>query len=309
MDALTYAARSPAERWMSPLLATLLVMLCLAVAMLSLSTPDYRRFALVAGGMEGGFGRESVLEQEPVPHGNAVVARSFYPEGEPVPVDAHWSGSGELPPLDLPTVAAPAPPAAPADPTPERLASVKAGVDALVARARSDAGALAQRFAAGIARGEVEIEARGRTTVLRFLESGSFAPGSLRLEPARRKDLEGLGPVLAADPGQFVLRGHHSGSRPGEASDWVLSASRAAAIAEALQAGNAALATRITVVAHGATRPPPGTRVDRANRVELVITQPLTPELAAALDTLRSSAPGSVVALDAVLDPKPAEVP
>ncbi len=309
MDALTHAAGSAAPRWMPALIATLLVMLCLAVAMLSLSTPDYRRFALVAGGIEAGFGREGELENEPVPHGKAVVARSFYPEGEPVPVDAHWSGSGELPPLELPTVAAPPVSAAVVAPAPELLATAKAGVDALVARARSEAGALAARFTAGIARGEVEIEARGRTTVLRLLESGTFGPGSSRLEPARRKDLEGLGPLLAADQAQLVLRGHHAGSKAGEASDWTLSAGRAAAVAEALQAGNASLAERITVVAHGAMRPPSGARTDRANRVELVITQPLTPELAAALDTLRSSAPGSVVALDAVLDPKPAEVP
>ena len=48
MQALTHADASPASRWMPTLLATLLVMLCFTVVLLSFSRPDYRRFAQVA---------------------------------------------------------------------------------------------------------------------------------------------------------------------------------------------------------------------------------------------------------------------
>lgn len=305
MNGADWPDATPAGRWMPLLLAMLVAMLCFTVTMLALSRPDYRRFAEVAGGLEFGFGHEGTLAAEPVPHGNAVVAQAFFPEGEPVPVDAAWNGSGQLPPLDLPPVAAAAGPA------PGIPATVKADADALIARARVLAAALAGRFSAAIAGGEVEIEARGRRTILRLLEKGTFAPGSIQLDPARRKALEALAPLLTADGPSCVLRGHHAGAKPGEASDWALSAARAAAVAEALQAGDAALAPRLSVVAYGATRPPatPRAGARHASRVELTITQTLTPELAAALATLRISAPAPAAALDALLDSAPPEVP
>jgi hypothetical protein len=45
MQALTHADASPASRWMPTLLATVLVMLCFTLVLLSFSRPDYRRFA------------------------------------------------------------------------------------------------------------------------------------------------------------------------------------------------------------------------------------------------------------------------
>lgn len=308
MAALTFAETVRVQRWMPTLLAILLVLLCFTMALLSLSRPDYRRFPQAAAGLEAAFGRAGALEQEPVPLGNAVVTRAFFPEGEPVPLDAPWTGSGQLPPLDLPPIAAPA---VQAGPPPELLATATSGADALVARARAAAAALAGRFTASIARGEVEIEARGRTTVLRLLERGAFAPGSARLEPAMRQQLADLGAALAPDPGLLTLRSHHTAARSSGASDWSLSAGRAAAVADALQSGSASLADRTTIVAYGATQLPADAlaRPARANRVEVVITQPLTPELRTALDTLRREAPQLALDLGTQLDPQTAEEP
>lgn len=293
---------------MPALLATMVALLCFTVALLSFSRPDYRRFAQVAGGLEAGFGRAGALQEEPVPLGSSVVSRSFVPEGEPVPVDAPWTGSGQLPPLDVPPVAAPAPAAGP---PPQLVATVKAGVDALITGTRSGAGTLAARLTQGIARGEVEIETRGRTVVLRLLAGGAFALNASRLEPAMRVQIEELGAALAADPASLVLRAYHSGARTAGASEWTLSAGRAAAVAEALQARNAALEARLTVVVHGATQPPADApaRPGRGSRVEIVITRPLTPELTAALDSLREDAPQAALAFEKMLDPHAMEVP
>ena len=316
MPPLFPAADAPAPRWMPALQATLLVLVCFLVTLLSLSRPDYRRFTQVAEGLGAGFGHEASLADDPLTMGNAVVARSFVPEGEPVPVDAMWSGSGQLPPLSLPAVAAPAVPAAPAapaspaGPSPEVLATAKAGVESLVVRTRAEAGTLAARFGAGISRGEIEIETRGRTTVLRLLDAGSFADGSTRLERGLRAQIEELGVLLAAQPGLLlVLRAGHAGAGKGEASDWTLSAGRAAAVAEALQSRSPALAERLTVVAYGAGRPLPDvrSRPARSNRVELAITQPLAPELRDTLAALRAA--GAAAAFDHALDPQPTEVP
>lgn len=293
---------------MPALLATVVALLCFTVVLLSFSRPDYRRFAQVAGGLEAGFGRAGALPEEPVPLGNSVVSRSFVPEGEPVPVDSPWTGSGQLPPLDLPPVAAPAPAAGP---PPQLVATVKAGVDALIAGTRAGAGTLAARLTQGIARGEIEIETRGRTVVLRLLAGGAFALNASRLEPAMRVQIEELGAALAADPASLVLRAYHSGARTAGASEWTLSAGRAAAVAEALQARNAALEARLTVVVHGATQPPADApaRPGRGSRVEIVITRPLTPELTAALDSLREDAPQAALAFEKMLDPHAMEVP
>ena len=308
MQALTHADASPASRWMPTLLATLLVMLCFTVVLLSFSRPDYRRFAQVAEGLGAGFGRAGALGAEPVPLGNAVVARSFAPAGEPVPVDSPWRGSGQLPPLVMPAVAAPAVPEAP---PPALVDPVKSGVNALIAGTRAEAGRLAGRFGPGIARGEIEIEARGRSAVLRVLEKGSFAAGSPTLTPAMQSQLAELGALLAAEPGEFLLRSYHAGATPGAPSDWFLSAARAAAVAEALQAPAPAIAERLTVLAYGATRPPADARVrtGRVNRVDIVITRTLTPELRVALDALRNHTPQSAATFEALLDPQATEVP
>ncbi len=126
-----------------------------------------------------------------------------------------------------------------------------------------------------------------------------------------RVQIEELGAALAADPASLVLRAYHTGARTAGASEWTLSAGRAAAVAEALQARNAALEARLTVVVHGATQPPADApaRPGRGSRVEIVITRPLTPELAAALDSLLEDAPQAALAFEKMLDPHAMEVP
>ena len=187
-------------------------------------------------------------------------------------------------------------------------------MDALVAGARKQAGALAARFGGGISRGEVEIETRGRTVVLRLLEKGSFAPGSTILLPAMRKQLQDVASVVAAQPGPLVLRGHHAGAAATGPSDWTLSAGRAAAMAEVLQGEGGIDPGRLTVVAHGASRPLVARglpRAERNTRVELVITQPVDAALRATLDMLAASHEELDVGvpLEQILDPPAAEVP
>ncbi len=306
-------------RWLPTLAVVLLAIVCMLVVMLSLSRPDYRRFALVSGGLAAGFGNEDSLAGDPVPLGASVIVPDVHPEGEPSPIDKPWQGSGQLPPLELPlavvphvatTTAAPQPPG----PTPESRALAHAAVDALIAGARKQAGALAARFGGGISRGEVEIETRGRTVLLRLLEKGSFAPGSTTLLPSMRKQLQDVASVVAAQPGPLVLRGHHAGAAATGSSDWVLSAGRAAAIAEVLQGEGGIDPGRLTVVAHGASRPLVARglpRAERNQRVELVITQPVDAALRETLDMLAASHEelDGGVPLEQILDPPAAEVP
>ncbi len=309
-------------RWLPTFAVVLLAIVCMLVVMLSLSRPDYRRFALVSGGLAAGFGNEDAFADDRVPLGASVIVPDFHPEGEPAPIDKLWQGGGQLPPLELPvavvppaaTATATPAPELPPGPTPESRALAHAAVDALVAGARKQAGALAARFGGGISRGEVEIETRGRTVVLRLLEKGSFAPGSTTLLPAMRKQLQDVASVVAAQPGPLVLRGHHAGAAATGPSDWTLSAGRAAAMAEVLQGTGGIDPGRLTVVAHGASRPlvpPASPRAERNTRVELVITQPIDAALRATLDMLAASREklDGGVPLEQILDPPAAEVP
>ena len=306
-------------RWLPTFTVVLLAIVCMLVVMLSLSRPDYRRFALVSGELAAGFGNEDSLAGDPVPLGASVIVPDFHPDGEPSPIDKPWQGSGQLPPLELPVAAVPPAAAAtaaprPPGPTPESRALAHTAVDALIAGARKQAGALAARFGGGISRGEVEIETRGRTVVLRLLEKGSFAPGSTILLPAMRKQLQEVASVVAAQPGPLVLRGHHAGAAATGPSDWTLSAGRAAAMAEVLQGKGGIDPGRLTVVAHGASRPLVARglpRAERNTRVELVITQPVDAALRATLDMLAASHEELDVGvpLEQILDPPAAEVP
>ena len=306
-------------RWLPTFTVLLLAIVCMLVVMLSLSRPDYRRFALVSGELAAGFGNEDSLAGDPVPLGASVIVPDFHPDGEPSPIDKPWQGSGQLPPLELPVAAVPpaatpTPAPQPPGPTSESRALARSAVDALVAGARKQAGALAARFGGGISRGEVEIETRGRTVVLRLLEKGSFAPGSTILLPAMRKQLQDVASVVAAQPGPLVLRGHHAGAAATGPSDWTLSAGRAAAMAEVLQGKGGIDPGRLTVVAHGASRPLVARglpRAERNTRVELVITQPVDAALRATLDMLAASHEELDVGvpLEQILDPPAAEVP
>ena len=306
-------------RWLPTFTVVLLAIVCMLVVMLSLSRPDYRRFALVSGELAAGFGNEDSLAGDPVPLGASVIVPDFHPDGEPSPIDKPWQGSGQLPPLELPVAAVPpaatpTPAPQPPGPTSESRALARSAVDALVAGARKQAGALAARFGGGISRGEVEIETRGRTVVLRLLEKGSFAPGSTILLPAMRKQLQDVASVVAAQPGPLVLRGHHAGAAATGPSDWTLSAGRAAAMAEVLQGTGGIDPDRLTVVAHGASRPLVARglpRAERNTRVELVITQPVDAALRATLDMLAASHEELDVGvpLEQILDPPAAEVP
>jgi chemotaxis protein MotB len=306
-------------RWLPTFTVLLLAIVCMLVVMLSLSRPDYRRFALVSGELAAGFGNEDSLAGDPVPLGASVIVPDFHPDGEPSPIDKPWQGSGQLPPLELPVAAVPpaatpTPAPQPPGPTSESRALARSAVDALVAGARKQAGALAARFGGGISRGEVEIETRGRTVVLRLLEKGSFAPGSTILLPAMRKQLQDVASVVAAQPGPWVLRGHHAGAAATGPSDWTLSAGRAAAMAEVLQGKGGIDPDRLTVVAHGASRPLVARglpRAERNTRVELVITQPVDAALRATLDMLAASHEELDVGvpLEQILDPPAAEVP
>ena len=306
-------------RWLPTFTVLLLAIVCMLVVMLSLSRPDYRRFALVSGELAAGFGNEDSLAGDPVPLGASVIVPDFHPDGEPSPIDKPWQGSGQLPPLELPVAAVPpaatpTPAPQPPGPTSESRTLARSAVDALVAGARKQAGALAARFGGGISRGEVEIETRGRTVVLRLLEKGSFAPGSTILLPAMRKQLQDVASVVAAQPGPLVLRGHHAGAAATGPSDWTLSAGRAAAMAEVLQGTGGIEPGRLTVVAHGASRPLGARglpRAERNTRVELVITQPVDAALRATLDMLAASHEelDAGVALKQILDPPAAEVP
>ena len=306
-------------RWLPTFTVVLLAIVCMLVVMLSLSRPDYRRFALVSGELAAGFGNEDSLAGDPVPLGASVIVPDFHPDGEPSPIDKPWQGSGQLPPLELPVAAVPpaatpTPAPQPPGPTSESRTLARSAVDALVAGARKQAGALAARFGGGISRGEVEIETRGRTVVLRLLEKGSFAPGSTILLPAMRKQLQEVASVVAAQPGPLVLRGHHAGAAATGPSDWTLSAGRAAAMAEVLQGKGGIDPGRLTVVAHGASRPLVARglpRAERNTRVELVITQPVDAALRATLDMLAASHEELDVGvpLEQILDPPAAEVP
>ena len=306
-------------RWLPTFTVVLLAIVCMLVVLLSLSRPDYRRFALVSGELAAGFGNEDSLAGDPVPLGASVIVPDFHPDGEPSPIDKPWQGSGQLPPLELPVAAVPpaatpTPAPQPPGPTSESRTLARSAVDALVAGARKQAGALAARFGGGISRGEVEIETRGRTVVLRLLEKGSFAPGSTILLPAMRKQLQEVASVVAAQPGPLVLRGHHAGAAATGPSDWTLSAGRAAAMAEVLQGEGGIDPGRLTVVAHGASRPLVARglpRAERNTRVELVITQPVDAALRATLDMLAASHEELDVGvpLEQILDPPAAEVP
>jgi chemotaxis protein MotB len=219
-----------------------------------------------------------------------------------VPIGEPYQPEREWPELQRPApVVEPEPkaePATQAEPEPadaELIARYRAEVQALIAQTRDDAAALAQQSAGEIGRGEVEVEARARTIVLRIRDGAAFTAATAELQPACRQLLRRLRDTLATRGGAITVGGHTEDA-PAAAthlrSAWELSAARAAAVAQELLAEGKVDPRRLTVSGHAGTRPlaandSPAHRA-RNSRVEIVIEQGFDAGARERLDALKA---------------------
>jgi chemotaxis protein MotB len=286
----------PAEyavpRWMPTFADVMTLLMCFFVLLLSFAEMDVRRYRQIAGSMAEAFGVQRLTEVDAIPMGTSIIARDFVPAPvQPTPISEPYLPAGELKQLQSP----PQPEPPPEPKNVELTEQMKRNVQALIRQTQDDAAALAQQLAGPIGRGEVEVEARGRTIVLRIREKGSFNSGSADLQPVYQGLLHQVRDTVAKQGGALMIRGHTDDVPIATArfrSNWELSSARAVSVAQELLAERVIDPRRISISGHADTRPlvPNDSPEHRARnrRVEIVINQGIDRDTREQLEALKT---------------------
>jgi len=280
-------------KWMPTFADMMTLLMCFFVMLLGFAEMDIRRYEQLAGSMAQAFGVQRRVAADSVPTGTGGIAQEFSPGvPRPTPISELYQQSDALPELT--------PDAAADDATPELelTEQMKRNVEAQIRATQAAAAALAEKLTAEIARGEVEIETRGRRIVVRIRERGSFASGSAELRPEYQALMRQFRDVLAAQEGAVAVQGHTDDVPIATArfrSNWELSSARAVSVAEPLLEGNVLDPRRLSVTGFADTRPlVANDSADgraRNRRVEIVIDQGIDRQLREQLDALKSVDP------------------
>ena len=145
---------------------------------------------------------------------------------------------------------------------------------------RADAAWVAAQLQADIGRGSLEIEAQKRRILVRVLDRDAFGTGTATLRPSFQPVLEKIRAALRQLQGEIYVEGHTDDIPVNTArfrSNWELSSSRAAAVAQELLRHGEFDPTRFRVVGYGATRPLVANDTEEHRslnrRVEIIIDQ------------------------------------
>jgi len=280
------------------------LLMCFFVLLLSFAEMDAMKFKRLAGSMAQAFGVQNKIDLNDPPKGTSIIAQEFSPgRPEPTPINEIYQHTDDITQLSLDVECA-------AEYDVEAGAeSQEAGVqekveiseriEQLIEETKADAVDLATALSEQIAKGEVEIETKGRQIIVRIREKGSFASGSATLANNYLPLLQEVRDVLASKEGSISVQGH-TDSIPMNAnarfrSNLELSGSRSASVAQELLAEAVINPRRISISGFGDTKPLGSneTSAGRAKnrRVEIVIQQGLDEGMQNDLELLKEDDP------------------
>lgn len=282
-----------APGWMGTFADLMSLLMCFFVLLLSFSEMDAMKFKRLAGSMAQAFGVQAKLNVKEPPKGTSIIAQEFSPgRPDPTPINEIYQHTDDLTELSLEVKAAEeydveageeGKDGGVAEPADEQ--AVIDQIEQMIKETQADAKALADSLQEQIAKGEVEIETRGRQIIVRIKEKGSFASGSADLAGNYLPMLQEMRDVLATQEGAISIQGHTDNipyKRSANSrfrSNWELSTSRAVSVAHAIFDGDILNPNRVEVSGFADTRPladnstPEGRARNR--RVEIVIQQGL----------------------------------
>jgi chemotaxis protein MotB len=263
------------------------LLMCFFVLLLSFSELDVRRYKQIASSMSRAFGVQPVLATEPMPMGTSIAARDFAPPAmPPTPISEAWAPQAPSPELQKSEEQRKL----------ELTTRMKKSIEASFRSTQADADQLAAKLSGAIGRGEVEVETRGRTIVLRIREKGSFDSGSAELKATYQHLLHDVRDTLARQPGVITVRGHTDDVPIATArfrSNWDLSSARAVSVAHELLAEGVVDRRRVSIAGYADTRPlvPNDNPEHRARnrRVEIVIDQGFDRQMREDLEVLKAN--------------------
>lgn len=261
------------------------LLMCFFVLLLSFSEMDAMKFKRLAGSMAQAFGVQNTLKVLDPPKGTSIIAQEFSPgRPDPTPISEIYQHTDDLTELSLEVKDAEQYDVEKGmedkdDGTPDSQ-EVAEKIESMIKETQQDARDLAKSLQEQIAKGEVEVETRGRQIVIRIKEKGSFRSGSADLANSYLPILSEVRDVLATKPGNILIQGHTDNVPIHTArfrSNWELSTSRAVSVAHALFSGGVLDPHRVRVSGFADTQPVDtnATAEGRARnrRVEIVVQQ------------------------------------
>ncbi len=276
-----------APGWMGTFADLMSLLMCFFVLLLSFSEMDAMKFKRLAGSMAQAFGVQNKLDVKDPPKGTSIIAQEFSPgRPDPTPINEIYQHTDDLTELSLEVKAAEEYDVEAGEENkeggvPEKTEVVEQ-IEQLIKETQQDATELAKALTEQIAKGEVEIETRGRQITVRIKEKGSFASGSAQLANSYMPLLQEVRDVLATKEGTISVQGHTDDVPINTSrfrSNWELSTSRAVSVAHALFEGGALNPNRVEVSGFAETRPLDTNETaegrSRNRRVEIVIQQGL----------------------------------
>lgn len=295
-------------KWMPTFADMMTLLMCFFVLLLTFAEMNVKRYQQIAGSMASAFGVQRKVEAAEIPMGTSIIAQEYSPgRPEPTPISEIYQQSDELPQLqkeiesereDSPEEETEASEKKADISEADLTDALREQIDSLIKETQQDAAALASSLQGEIARGEVEIETKGRKIVLRIREKGSFTSGSAELKPAYQNIMHEVRDLLVDKPGQIQVQGHTDDIPINTArfrSNWELSSARAVSVAHELLDGDKLDPNRFTVAGYADTRPlavnDSSAGRERNRRVEIVIQQGVDAETRAKLQVLKDEDP------------------
>lgn len=272
-------------QWMGTFADLMSLLMCFFVLLLSFSEMDAMKFKRLAGSMAQAFGVQAKLKVLEPPKGTSIIAQEFSPgRPDPTPINEIYQHTDDLTELSLEVkdaqqydIEAGEENLQQGVPEPKEVVEK---IEEMIRQTQEDAKDLAKSLQEQIAKGEVEVETRGREIVVRIKEKGSFASGSAELSNSYLPILEEVRDVLATKQGEILIQGHTDNvpiNTPRFRSNWELSTSRAVSVAHALFSGNVLDPHRVRVSGFADTQPIDTNETAegraRNRRVEIVIQQ------------------------------------
>jgi chemotaxis protein MotB len=273
-----------ADGWMVTFSDLMSLLLCFFVLILSMAEIDIIRYKQLADSMSDAFGVQRELELESIPKGTSVVSTEFRP-GIPdetivetvqqVTVDQTRNslriGNPDSPEADEKDI------------RDEVLTYDE--IMALIKETELDAEMLKRLLKQEIKEGQIDVETKARTILIRIREKGSFTSGSALLNTSFVGVIDKIAGALTQIEGKISVEGHTDNipiNTFAYPSNWDLSAARSVAVVRRMLEISPLQPTRVTASGFADTRPQAvnSTSEGRARnrRVEIVVKQPMEDE-------------------------------
>jgi chemotaxis protein MotB len=273
-----------ADGWMVTFSDLMSLLLCFFVLILSMAEIDIIRYKQLADSMSDAFGVQRELELESIPKGTSVVSTEFRP-GIPdetivetvqqVTVDQTRNslriGNPDSPEADEKDI------------RDEVLTYDE--IMALIKETELDAEMLKRLLKQEIKEGQIDVETKARTILIRIREKGSFTSGSALLNTSFVGVIDKIADALTQIEGKISVEGHTDNipiNTFAYPSNWDLSAARSVAVVRRMLDISPLQPTRVTASGFADTRPQAVNSTSdgraRNRRVEIVVKQPMEDE-------------------------------